>query len=266
MFEGKKKKGPFKRILKQRASQLKLQQEEENKHASPPEYNVFETQKSSAEKRYYKKERDSGTDQVTSSSPSVQNEPIPQCEISLKQESEEVKVFTQSEHDTNNDIDHESIESTPTVPTRQNVEKLDPTPQHTTKPESPPQERRKRREAEKETHEKSVKLLPDNYSSQTSKLESQAESNLVLLKDKEAIEEEEFNQLIERLQLEDEEIELLLKKMNKQKAGKKKTKASPKKSSPTKSLKRNQEESKTEKARHEEMSDQVTDKTIATQP
>ncbi len=41
------------------------------------------------------------------------------------------------------------------------------------------------------------------------------DSNLFILKDKEDIEEEEYKQLIDRLGLEEEEIELLLRKINK---------------------------------------------------
>ena len=77
---------------------------------------------------------------MTGSPPSRQSngESVPQCEISLKQDT------TKSDKDIKApEIDHESVESTPTVPTRQNVGKLDPTPSATQKPESPPAEKRK---------------------------------------------------------------------------------------------------------------------------
>jgi len=117
-----------------------------------------------------------------------------------------------------------------------------------------------------------VKLLPDDYSSLTSKLESQAESSGLILKDKDAIEEEEMNQLLKRLNLNDEEYELLLKKVKRDKAAKQKVSqeqlknfspGSPEKGLPAQYL---QEESKTEKPSIEDIEERKSQKTIATEP
>ena len=101
----------------------------------PADFNVYETQRNSNEKKYLKGERKSDC-----STPTIKSkEPVPQCEISLKNPEELRPKQTQSDHETKpNEIDHESVESTPTVPTRQNIGKLDPTPQAVEKLESPP--------------------------------------------------------------------------------------------------------------------------------